>query len=99
MTQQGAAEASRHGEGIQILGVSGELDLATVDKSLMVATPGWLAAFCAVCLLIPLAWVAALPFTAALCLIQPARLRRVASAWKGGKSNWRSEECSARAGQ
>ena len=32
MTQQVAAEASRRGEGIQILGVSGELDLATVDS-------------------------------------------------------------------
>ena len=68
-------------------------------RSLTVATPGWLTAFCAVCLLIPLARIAALPFTAALCLIQPARLRRVASAWKGGKSNWRNEECSAGAGQ
>jgi hypothetical protein len=33
-----------------------------------------------------LARLAALLFTAGLCLIQPARVRRAASAWKGGKS-------------
>ena len=32
MTQQVAAEVTWHGAGIQILGVSGELDLATADS-------------------------------------------------------------------
>jgi hypothetical protein len=31
--------------------------------------------------------LAALLFTAGLCLVQPAKVRRAASAWKGGKSH------------
>ena len=41
---------------------------------------------------IPLARLAASVFTAALCLVQPARVRRAASAWKGGKSHRRCDE-------
>jgi hypothetical protein len=56
-------------------------------RSLTAAMPGWLLVICAVCLFVPLARFAALLFTAALCLIQPARVRRAASAWKAGKSH------------
>jgi MFS superfamily sulfate permease-like transporter len=49
--------------------------------------PGWLILMCGVCFFIPLARLAALLFAAGLCLIQPARIRRAASAWKGGKSH------------
>jgi UPF0716 family protein affecting phage T7 exclusion len=48
--------------------------------------PGWLAVICGVCLVIPLVRLAALPLTAGPCLVQPARVRRAASAWKGGTS-------------
>ena len=46
-----------------------------------------------VCLVIPLARSAALLFTAGLCLIRPARVRRAASAWKGDKSRCASMKC------
>jgi hypothetical protein len=36
--------------------------------------PAWLLLICGVCLFIPLARLATLLFTAALCLIQPARV-------------------------
>lgn len=58
-----------------------------IARSLTAAMPGWLALLCGVCLAIPLARLAALLFTAVLCLAQPARVRRAASAWKGGKSH------------
>jgi hypothetical protein len=58
-----------------------------VARSLTAAMPAWLLLICGVCLFIPLARLAALLFTATLCLIQPARVRRAASAWKGGKSH------------
>jgi hypothetical protein len=35
--------------------------------------PGWLIVICGVCLVIPLVRLAALLFTAGLCLIQPAK--------------------------
>ena len=63
-----------------------------IIRSLTAAMPGWLIVICGVCLVIPLARLAALLFTAALCLIQPARVRRAASAWKGGKSHRRCDE-------
>ena len=44
---------------------------------------GWLIVTCGVCQAIPLARLSALLFTAGLCLIQPAKVRRPASAWKG----------------
>jgi hypothetical protein len=47
--------------------------------------PGWLIVICGVCLDIPLTRLAALLFTAGLCLIQPARVRCGANAWRGGK--------------
>lgn len=56
-------------------------------RSLTATMPGWLLLVCTVCLAIPLARLAALLFTAVLCLAQPARVRRAASAWKGGKSH------------
>ena len=44
---------------------------------------------------IPPARLAALLFTARLCLIQPARIRRAANAWRGGKSDRALDEISA----
>jgi hypothetical protein len=65
-----------------------------VIRSLTAAMPAWLIAICGLCLIFPLARLAALLFTATLCLIQPARVRRAASAWKGGKSHRASNESS-----
>lgn len=65
-----------------------------VARSLTAAMPGWLILICGVCFVIPLARLAALLFTAGLCLIQPARVRRAASAWKGGKSHRTCDELS-----
>ncbi len=45
-----------------------------VMRSLTAVMPGWLIVICGVCLAIPLARLAALLFTAGLCLIQPARV-------------------------
>ena len=56
------------------------------------AMPGWLILVCTVCLVIPLARFAALTVTGALCLVQPARVRRAATAWRGGKSHRRFDE-------
>jgi hypothetical protein len=44
---------------------------------------------------IPPARLAALLFTARLCLIQPVRIRRAANAWRGGKSDRALDETSA----
>ena len=66
-----------------------------VARSLTAVMPGWLIVICAVCLAIPLARLAALLFTAGLCLVQPARVRRVAGAWKGGKSHRAFDEMRA----
>lgn len=63
-----------------------------IARSLIAAMPAWLLLICGVCLVIPLARLAALLLTAALCLIQPARFRRAASAWKGGKSHRTSDK-------
>ena len=57
-----------------------------VVRSLMAVMPGWLLVIFGVCLAIPLVRLVVLVLTAALCLMQPARVRRAASAWKGGKS-------------
>jgi len=58
-----------------------------ITRSLTAVMPVWLIVICGVCLAIPLARLAALLFTAGLCLIQPTRVRRAASAWKGDKSH------------
>lgn len=58
-----------------------------ITRSLTAAMPGWLLAICAVCLVIPLVRLAALLVLAVPCLIQPVRVRRASSAWKGGKSH------------
>lgn len=58
-----------------------------ITRSLTAVMPGWLLLACGVCLAIPLARLAALLLAAVLCLVQPARVRRAASAWKGGKSH------------
>lgn len=58
-----------------------------IIRGLTAAMPGWLIAVCGLLLIIPLARLAALLLTAALCLIQPVRVRRAVSAWKGGKSH------------
>ena len=61
-------------------------------RSLMAVMPRWLLVIFGVCLAIPLARLVVLVLTAALCLTQPARVRRAASAWKGGKSHRRRDE-------
>jgi len=66
-----------------------------VTRSLAAVMPGWLIVIGGVCLAIPLARLAALLFTAGLCLIQPARVRRAASAWKGAKSHRAFEDIPA----
>lgn len=64
-----------------------------IVRSLTATMPGWLLLICGVCLAIPLARLAALLVTAILCLAQPARVRRAASAWKGGKSHRGRDAC------
>jgi len=54
-----------------------------IARSLTAAMPSSLAALCTACLLIPLARLAGLAFTVTLCRLQPIRVRRAASAWKG----------------
>ena len=66
-----------------------------VVRSLMAVMPGWLLVIFGVCLVIPLARLVVLILTAVLCLMQPARVRRAASAWKGGKSHRRYDESPA----
>ena len=66
-----------------------------VVRSLMAVMPGWLLVIFGVCLAIPLARLVVLVLTAALCLMQTARVRRAASAWKGGKSHRRCDESPA----
>ena len=66
-----------------------------VVRSLMAVMPGWLLVIFGVCLAIPLARLVVLVLTAALCLMQPARVRRAASAWKGGKSHRRCDKSPA----
>ena len=66
-----------------------------VTRSLTAVMPGWLIVIRGVCTAIPLARLAALMFPAGLCLIQPARVRRAASAWKGGKSHRAFDEIPA----
>ena len=61
----------------------------------MAVMPGWLLVIFGVCLVIPLARLVVLILTAVLCLMQPARVRRAASAWKGGKSHRRWDESPA----
>ena len=51
-----------------------------VTRSLTAVMRGWLIVTCGVCLAIPLARLAVLLFTAGLCLVQPARVRRAAGA-------------------
>jgi hypothetical protein len=63
-----------------------------VVRSLMAAMPGWLLVIFGVCLAIPLARLVVLVLAAAACLVQPGRVRRAASAWKGGKSHRRCDE-------
>jgi hypothetical protein len=65
-----------------------------VTRSLTAVMPGWLIVICGVCLVIPLARLAALLVTAG-CLVQPAKVRRAASAWKGGKSHRAFDEVPA----
>ncbi len=67
-------------------------------RSLTAVMPGWLIVICGVCLAIPLARLAALLFMAGLCLVQPGRVRRAASAWKGWKSHRAFDEMPALSG-
>ena len=80
----------------QIIGCDVVITFRKIIRSLTAAMPGWLIVICGVCLAVPLVRLAALLFTVAFCLIQPVRVRRAASAWKGGKSHRASDE-SARA--
>jgi hypothetical protein len=52
-----------------------------VTWRLTAVMPGWLIVICGVWFAISLARLAALLFTAGLCLVQPARVRRAANAW------------------
>jgi hypothetical protein len=65
-------------------------------RGLTAVMPGWLLVICGVCLAIPLTRLAALLFTAGLCLVQPGKVRRAASAWKGGKSHRAFDDMPAR---
>ena len=69
-----------------------------VTRSPTAVMPGWLIVICGVCLALPLARLAALLFTAGLCLVQPARVRRAVNAWKGGKSHRAFDEMPALSG-
>ena len=69
-----------------------------ITPSLTAVIPGWLTVICGVCLAIPLARLAALPSAAGLCLVQPARVRRAASAWNGSKSHRAFDETLAKPG-
>jgi hypothetical protein len=63
-----------------------------VVRSLIAVMPAWLLVVFGVCLAIPLVRLVVLILTAVLCLMQPARVRRATSAWKGGKSHRRRDE-------
>jgi hypothetical protein len=69
-----------------------------ITRSLTALMRGWLLVICGVCLAIPLARLAALLFTAGLCLIQPARVRCAASASKSDKSHRAFDEMPALSG-
>lgn len=56
-----------------------------ITPRLTAVVPGGLIVIFGVCLAILLAWLAALLSAAGLCRVQPARMRRAAGAWKGGK--------------
>ena len=68
------------------------ITIRKIVRTLTAAMPAWLIIVCGVCLAIPLVRLAALALTAGLCLVQPARVRRAASAWKGGKSHRASDD-------
>ena len=74
----GYAKASQLGNSM--------ITVRKVMRSLAAVMPGWLIVICGVCLDIPLTRLAALLFTVGLCLIQPARVRCGANAWRGGRS-------------
>jgi hypothetical protein len=80
------AEPQASGPG-QAGGCYPMITVRKVTRSLAAVMPGWLVVICGVCLVIPLARLAALLFTAGLCLVQPARVRRAASACMGGTSH------------
>ena len=58
-----------------------------ITRSPAAVMPGWLLVICGVCLAIPVARLAALLFTVGRCLVQAARVRGAASAWKAGTSH------------
>ena len=60
-------------------------------RALFAALPAWLAAAVAFCAIVP-GWIDDVPPLAlafALCLVQPVRIRRARSAWRGGKTERR----------
>ena len=66
-----------------------------ITRSPAAVMPGWLLVICGVCLAIPVARLAALLFTVGLCLVQAARVRGAASAWKVGTSHRALDEMPA----
>src|SRR5690242_11862114 len=60
-----------------------------VKRAAFAALPAWLAVVLAVCFALP-GWVDEIPplvLALILCTIQPVRLARARSAWRGGKSH------------
>jgi hypothetical protein len=74
------------------------ISVRRTTRSLIAVTPGWLTVICTVSLAISLARLAASLSAAGLCLVQPARVRRAASAWNGGESHRALDETLARPG-
>ena len=58
-------------------------------RAIRAALPGWLVIAFGACLVIPGPFdeLAAVLACLVLCAVQPARARRAASAWRGGKSH------------
>jgi hypothetical protein len=69
-----------------------------VTRSPTAVMPGWPMVIGGVWFAISLARLAALLFTAGLCLVQPAGVRRAASAWMGATSQRAFDEVPARSG-
>jgi hypothetical protein len=94
-------EPEAPGPGCVEAGGSGRHSMITfrkITRSLTALMRGWLLVICGVCLAIPLARLAALLFTAGLCLVQPARVRCAASASKSDKSHRAFDEMPALSG-
>jgi hypothetical protein len=71
-----------------------------ITRSMTAVMPRWPIVICGVCLAVPLARLTALLSAAGPCLVQvqPATVRRAASAWNGGKSHRVLDETLAQPG-